>query len=1388
MAELAELITALNSFVTKLGDTQKKSSAPKDTLLSTNVNFEVFDENNESFDCYVQRLDNFFKLKGLVEDDTETQEAKVVVLINCIGAKNYQLLSSLTAPDTPASKTYTELINLLRKHLSPKPNILTEQHKFFSRNQRPGESITFYITALRELTKNANFVSKCETDDCTKNLLNIMLRAQFIRGLNDSDIREKILQQTEITFENSVEIALAIESSKLENAQLYKSFPSASNINKISTRKSSITQQHVSRPSSRNRTHFQSRSVTRSPNNRKKIDFKALGLDGLCIRCGSNKHYSDKCTAQKLYCKACKKRGHVVSVCLSELLKKKNNTSPDNRINQVFNGDFQEIEINRVGETKSINSNDDRFLLTVKINGKDIEFECDSGSRYSLMNVQQFNDLNINCPIKKTNVVFKSYTKNSFKPVGIAEVNVTFNGKSKLKEIYLVGFDKNPILGRSWMRDLNIQFNEIKLIQNEIFNKKSLVEKIVTDYSDVFESKIGKIPNYTCSLKLRENSKPIFIKPRPIPYSLKQEVEKELDKLEEQQIIEKVDISEWGTPIVVVPKADGSVRICADYKVTVNKQLYDSRHPIPRIEDIFNKLCDGVYYCTLDIHKAYLHLMVDDESSKIQTISTHRGTYLAKRLFFGIKNAPNEFHKFIDQFVQELEGVVAYFDDIIIQGKTIEECKNRLLKVLDKLKANDLHLNLSKCKFFEKEVKYLGHVISEKGLSKSLDKIKAIQEISRPTNVDEVRKFLGMMMYYSKFIKDASHMLYPLNRLLRNNVRFHWSADCEAAFIKAKTEIASDRILIPFNPDLPVTLATDASPYGISGVLSHSLPDGSDRPIAFASRSLTSAERNYSQLDKEATAVFWSCRKFFDYLYGRQFTLIVDNKPMMSILHPEKKLPILSSTRMLRYAQFLSNFNYSIIYRKSNEHINADFLSRNPIRLSESEMNSADEEYFVQENIINLISTETITAEVIKKETAKHQELSLLKENILNGKIQDPVFTVQDGILFRGHRVMIPPTLQQGILEELHSTHVGIVKMKALARNYCYWKCIDSDIENLVKSCKQCCDVKKDPTKAPTHVWEAPEKNWQRIHMDYAGPFLNHYFLLVIDAKSKWPEIYAMKQTPTSSITIKYLREIFSRHGLPEILVSDNATIFKSYEFQEFCRNNGIRQRLIAPGHPATNGQAERYVHTLKTKLKCMMFQPGTLHEKLCDVLMRYRATPLYCGRTPAELLLGNNIRIKLDLIKPIQHQKEKQQFPNFKKSFRLGNRVQSRNYTHGIKWKYGTIVEKLGNVHYLVELDDGYIIKRHFNQLLLCEVSKQKKRVTFDIHPQTTTREISTSDLNASSHDSTEQKIPRSSTANIPSNVNPPATDSSSNNSGLRRSTRIRKPIERLNYGHKRL
>ncbi|KAF2883447.1 hypothetical protein ILUMI_22732 [Ignelater luminosus] len=465
---------------------------------------------------------------------------------------------------------------------------------------------------------------------------------------------------------------------------------------------------------------------------------------------------------------------------------------------------------------------------------------------------------------------------------------------------------------------------------------------------------------------------------------------------------------------------------------------------------------------------------------------------------------------------------------------------------------------------------------------------------------------------------------------------------------------------------------------------------------------------NNHLLDREATAIYWSFHRFYPYIYGRKFTLVTDNKPLCHIFSPKKKLPEIKASRLLRYALFLSGFDYEIKYRRSQEHGNADYLSRALLPVIS---NSTDIEYEICKLTINQIFTDIVTHKFLSKETECDPELFSLKQDLLNGTCLSIEFSPHDGVIFRGDRVVIPQTIQPYVLNELHSTHQGVVRMKNLARQFCYWKNMDKQIEKLSK-CSVCFELKNDPVKVPFHIWELPQSNWERVHIDYAGPFLNHHFLVVVDSLSKRPEVSITQASPITAVTISMLQEIFSRNGLPTILVSDNAAIFTSEAFTSFCQRNGIQHKTIAPGHPARNGQAERFVQTLKVRLKSLVSEQGSLREKLNKILFYYRATSLFSGgKSPAENFLGRNLRTRLDLL---HFQAPRSQNPNLQPAvppsriLRLGDRVQSRNYGSSMHWKCGTVVDVLGRLHYLIELDDGYVIKRHIDQLRRTKVSPE--------------------------------------------------------------------------------
>ncbi|GFW00235.1 uncharacterized protein K02A2.6 [Trichonephila clavipes] len=330
-----------------------------------------------------------------------------------------------------------------------------------------------------------------------------------------------------------------------------------------------------------------------------------------------------------------------------------------------------------------------------------------------------------------------------------------------------------------------------------------------------------------------------------------------------------------------------------------------------------------------------------------------------------------------------------------------------------------------------------------------------------------------------------------------------------------------------FMDDAKITGTSDASPVGIRCILSHVYPDGSERPIAFTSRTLSGSEKKYSQIDK-ALSIVWAVKKLYLCLKGRRFTFITDNKPLIAIFGLIKGLPMLAATRLLHYALILQSFEFHIMFLKTIEHGNADFLSRLP---------KTSEELEVKDDItifqMSQIEALPVTSKELRQETGKDIELGPLLKALSEGKDlqgREVQYTIEDGCIMYGQRVCIPRKFQKNVHEELHAGHLGIVKMKAVARSFVYWKNIDKDIEEAAKDCVDCARYKADPPKSKVHYYEYPSMPWERIHVDFTGPIFEHTFFLIVDAHSKWLEVHPMKVTTTKK-TIECLRDSFARFG-----------------------------------------------------------------------------------------------------------------------------------------------------------------------------------------------------------------------------------------------------------------
>jgi len=318
--------------------------------------------------------------------------------------------------------------------------------------------------------------------------------------------------------------------------------------------------------------------------------------------------------------------------------------------------------------------------------------------------------------------------------------------------------------------------------------------------------------------------------------------------------------------------------------------------------------------------------------------------------------------------------------------------------------------------------------------------------------------------------------------------------------------------------------------------------------------------------------------------------------------------------------------------------------------------------------------------------------------------------TVEGGCVLWGQRVVIPQKWRQKLLQELHRDHPGVCKMKAIARSYIWWPGLNSSIERLAKECVDCQSVKNSPAVAPLHPWSWPSRVFQRIHIDFAGPFQGAMFLVVVDAFSKWPEAYIMQNTTTER-TIEVLRHVFSAYGLPEQVVSDNGSQFTSEDFAVFMRMNGIKHTRSAPYHPSTNGLAERFVQSMKQALKTSQRSELSLSHRLHNFLMTYRTSVhSTTGESPASLFLKREVRTRFDLLRPSCEsrvfEKQSQQKADHDqharmRQFQIGSAVMAKDFRHhGRNWVPATVLERLGPLSYLVETRDHQVWRRHVDHL----------------------------------------------------------------------------------------
>lgn len=710
-------------------------------------------------------------------------------------------------------------------------------------------------------------------------------------------------------------------------------------------------------------------------------------------------------------------------------------------------------------------------------------------------------------------------------------------------------------------------------------------------------------------------------------------IHEEVQKMLEGGIIQPSE-SPWSSPVVLVRKKDGSWRFCVDYR-KLNEVTKKDVYPLPRIDDTLDCLKGAKFFSSMDLRSGYWQIEVDEADREKTAFITPEGLYEFKVMPFGLCNAPATFERMMDNLLRHFKWstCLCYLDDIIVFSETFEEHLSRLKLVLKCLQDAGLVLNHKKCLFAAREIKILGHLVSSSGVRPDPDKVKAVSNFPTPQNVHDIRSFLGLCSYFRRFIKGFCYLAEPLQLQLKGDAQFHWGTEEIEAFENLKEALTSEPVLGMYDENAPTEIHTDASGYGIGAVLVQ-FQDNNERVLAYASRTLTKAERNYSTTERECLSIVWAINKFRPYLFGKYFTIITDHHSLcwlMSLKDP--------SGRLARWALRLQEYNFAVKYKTGKKHRDADTLSRNPV----------EEETEVPETYLAVATSMDLAAE-----QKKDPELAKMISN--NSTQATNTFKVNNGVLFRKNfdpdgktwLPVIPKHLRADILRHFHDEptagHLGFAKTYDRIRKRFYWPGMYRNVVRYVMHCRDCQRRKSVPQRPPGRLISIPPaaEPFHRIGIDLLGRFPksthgNKWIIVCTDYLTRYATTKAVPTAEAEEVARFLLEEILLRHGAPRVIITDRGAVFTSRLVAALVTLCNVDHRMTTAYHPQTNGLTERFNKTLADMLSMYVdTEQKNWDEILPFVTFAYNtAKQETTGFTPFHLLHGREAETTMDTMLP---------------------------------------------------------------------------------------------------------------------------------------------------------
>ncbi len=844
------------------------------------------------------------------------------------------------------------------------------------------------------------------------------------------------------------------------------------------------------------------------------------------------------------------------------------------------------------------------------------------------------------------NVKLTVYNGQEITCVGKLDMPCQFRSSGwKVATFYVVDVPGPAVVGLPTSRELNLVTINTDAIgitkgmpaksilkpKTTLKGKLHSIDDLRREYPNQFDQ-IGNFPG-EAKLLLKDDAEPFIDAPRKCSIHLKDKLRAELQSLVEQGVIRKVEEhTDWCSSLAFSTKKDGSLRICLDPQ-RLNKSLRRCPHRIPTVEELNPAFAKAKVFSKLDAKAGYWSVHLDDESQLLTTFRTPFGRFCWKRLPFGLSTSQDIFQARMDQILEGLDGVVGIADDVCVFGQNDDDHDDNLINLMNRAADKGLVFNSSKCAIKTDSISFFGNLYTADGIKPDPAKVQDIRNMPTPRNKEELESFLGMMNYLSQFIPHFALKTETLRGLVKAKSPWTWDETYQTCYDELKNAISDQSCVKYYDANTPTELQVDASQKGLGAALVQN-----HQPIVFASKALNECQSRYSNIEREMLAVVHGIQRFHTYLFGQQFTVITDHKPLVAICaKPLHAAP----PRLQRMLLKIQGYNFTIQYRPGTEMVLADTLSRLPNPKEHKEIpldvqvHTMDLEVEDPEGLtVALINFRKEKEDQLREETKKDPVLNSLAELIYvgwpNAMKELPTslrpywffrdeLVIEAGVILKGRQILIPKCMQHEILEKLHDGHQGVEKTRRLSRESVYWLNINKDIEALCKQCPACQENQDGNQKEPLIPHECPAKPWQHIASDLFE-IKGQQYLLTVDRYTKYPLVEQMNFPVTSQRVADKIKSYCSLFGRPERLTTDNGPQYTGQEFKKSVETWGIDHHTTSPHYSRSNGFIERHVRHIKSVLK-KTIQSG---QDIQLALLNLRATPIDCKLpSPGELMFS---------------------------------------------------------------------------------------------------------------------------------------------------------------------